>query len=312
MTLSAFIVERNWTVDDALSELSALGSLPLARRFPSAWCALELSVLDLLGRSLGLPLWRLFSRNLEPVELTYSAVVPMLEESALAGILNRIKEMEMRFVKVKVGDSLAGESRLKRVREILGDLVDIRVDANGAFTGKEAVEFLDRTGGCHISAIEQPVPKEDMDGLKMVTGTARIPVIVDESICSIDDAKALAAHNACNGFNIRLSKCGGLIKAMELIDFARSNKIFCQIGCHVGETAVLAAAGRHLAALMPDHVYLEGSYSSILLSEDLSRIPVSFKREGKAHILDGPGLGIDVSDDSLNRLGEKIHSENVM
>ncbi len=311
-SLASVLVGRNWETTEVIRYLSELGALPLARRFPSAWCALELSVLDLLGRSVGQPLWSLFSSHLNPAKLTYSAVIPSLEGPELTAILNKVKEMNMQFVKVKVENCCAGEERLRQVRAMLGEHVDIRVDANGAFTWKEAIEFLDRTRRYNISAIEQPVPKTDLEGLKKVAHSQGVPVIADESICNLDDAKKIVEQGACQGFNIRLSKCGGMINAIKLTDFARKNKIFCQIGCHVGETSVLSAAGRHLAVLAPEYVYLEGSYSNILLSEDLSRPPVCFEMKGTALPLYGPGLGIDLLDASLERLGERLHSETVM
>ncbi len=309
--LASKCLAKGWEPEELLLFLTDMASQPLAKKFPSAWCAIELSILDLLGKYLTQPLWRFFSTSLQKDQFTYSAVIPMVSGSTLRSLLDRIKSQKMKFVKVKVGDPESVHGRLKETREILGPDVDIRVDANGAFTAEEALEFLEEARTYDISAIEQPVPKADIEGLKMVSGSQGVPVIVDESLCSIEDARRLIRERACHGFNIRISKCGGLINTLKIWDLARENDIFCQIGCHVGETALLSAAGRHLASLRADHAYLEGSFAHMVLKEDLSVEPVCFSFAGQARALLGPGLGVGVRNDLLERWGNLIFSKSV-
>jgi muconate cycloisomerase len=117
----------------------------------------------------------------------------------------------------------------------------------------------------------------------------------------MDDAMQLIEQKTCKGFNIKLSKCGGIIKCLKLSDIARANGIFFQISCHIGETAILASAGRHFFALSHQCRYLEGSFSKYLLKEDIVKKDISFGLKGHAPLLTGPGLGIEVDESILNR-----------
>lgn len=287
--------------------LRELGDTRTARLNPSALCAIEIACIDLWGRQEGLPLAKVFNRD-GAERFTYSAVLPLLSDALFDRLLDLTASLGMGFVKIKVGAGIDADlERIRRARARLGAAVDIRVDANGGYTPDEALDFLHRARPLALSAIEQPVPKGDLEGMRRVSEAGGVLVIADESLCSIEDARRIAAAGACRGFNVRLSKCGGFLKSLAIWDFASQNGIACQIGSHVGETAILAAAGRHLAALCPGHLYLEGSFSRRLLAEDLAVADVDFGAGGQACALSGPGLGIELAPAGLARLGEPVH-----
>lgn len=287
--------------------LQELGETQAARLFPSALCAIEIACLDLWGRQIGLPVSGIFKEGAAEA-FTYSAVLPLLGDDLFDRFLDLTAENRMGFVKIKVGAGVERDlERIRRARARLGEAVDIRVDANGGYTPDEALEFIGRSRGLMVSAIEQPVPKGDLEGMKQVSDRGGIRVIADESLCSMADAERIVAASACRGFNVRLSKCGGFLKSLAIWDLASQNGIACQIGSHVGETGILAAAGRHLAALRPDRLYLEGSFSRRLLAEDLVSEDVDFGPQGHARALPGPGLGITVAPLCLSRLGVLAH-----
>jgi muconate cycloisomerase len=102
--------------------------------------------------------------------------------------------------------------------------------------------------------------------------------------------------------NIRLSKCGGFRNSLKLIDYLRANGIRFQIGCHLGESGILSAAGRVLGLLCSDAVYYDGSYDEFMLKENITLENVTFGPGGKATALKGPGLGVEVNPQSLARL----------
>lgn len=295
------------SVSGLLGLLRELGETQPARLFPSALCAIEIACMDLWGRKIGLPVSGIFKGGGTEV-FTYSAVLPLLSDELFDRFLDLTAKNRMGFVKIKVGAGVERDvERIRRARLRLGETVDIRVDANGGYTPHEALDFLDRSRGLMVSAIEQPVPKEDLDGMQLVSDKGGILVIADESLCSMEDAERIVAASACRGFSVRLSKCGGFLKSLAIWDFASKNGIACQIGSHVGETAILAAAGRHLAAVRPDHIHLEGSFSRRLLAEDLVVEDVDFGPKGHARALCGPGLGIEVAESNLSRLGVLVH-----
>ncbi len=284
--------------------LNDFGSKQPATSHPSAWCALEIALLDLWSKSSRAPIWNFFAEGPVLQSFTYSGVIPMMpDRRSLLEVLQLAQAFNLSFLKLKIADCENGIEALKSAREYLGSEIDLRADANGALTVREAVRFIDMARPLGISAIEQPVAKNDLQGLTELTSQSEIPVIVDESLCTTEDAVTLIERRGCHGFNMRLSKCGGFQKSLELIKLAKANGILIQIGSHVGETAILSAAGRHLAALTPDHTYLEGSFSKFVLKEDIARDDISFEAGGRAPLLGGTGLGLDVNDSVIGKWG---------
>ncbi|MDO9532950.1 MAG: enolase C-terminal domain-like protein [Deltaproteobacteria bacterium] len=299
--LAPAILAREFPSTQALlQDLRRLYEHAQAQRHPAAFCALETALLDAAARTWDIPVTGLIGPKLR-TSLEYSAVIPLMSPEAMRHLLRLVKMNQMRFVKLKVGtdDDL---STLRLVREELGDDVDIRVDANSAWTPAEAIERLKEMQPYGISAVEQPVAKADFAGLKQVSEAVQIPVIADESLCNEDDAKSLIDLKACRIFNIRISKCGGLGTATRISRMAEAAGIICQLGCHVGETSILAAAGRQFALTVPYLSYVEGSFSPYLLVRDVVSQPVVFNGGGMAFELPGPGLGIEVLVSALEAL----------
>ena len=125
--------------------------------------------------------------------------------------------------------------------------------------------------------------------------------MADESLVTLDDARRLAEAGACGFFNLRVAKLGGVVRTLEVAEIARRAGIGLQVGCQVGETSILSALGRHIAAHLPDVAFVEGSYAHHLLSGDVSRRAVDFGAGGIAPYLTGPGIGVDVDDRLVRR-----------
>jgi muconate cycloisomerase len=206
----------------------------------------------------------------------------------------------MRIVKIKVGARIDPQV-FERAVSVLGTAVDFRVDANGAWTGREALRNIDLIKAYGVRAVEQPVAKENLEGLKKVTRLSGTCVIADESVCSLADARKLLSMGACHAFNVRLSKCGGVWGSLAVFEMARQGGLRCQIGCQVGESGILSAAGRHLAGWLDDLLYLEGSFGIWALEEDIVEEDIRFGRGGKAVPLLGSGLGVRVNEEALRR-----------
>jgi muconate cycloisomerase len=102
--------------------------------------------------------------------------------------------------------------------------------------------------------------------------------------------------------NVRLSKCGGLHSSLAILERLRRAGILFQIGCQLGESGILSAAGRTLSLLSADARYHDGSYDAFLLEENTTREDISFGFGGEAHSLPGPGFGFEVDPDRLARL----------
>ena len=268
--------------------------------YPAAKCAIETASLDLWSRHNSMPLWRLFAEDSMGESLQYSGVVPYIEnEERLLQLIEVIDKLDLNSIKVKIVDLEIGLSHLKLIRNKLGYGVDIRVDANAAFNSKDALYFIKKTNPLNISAIEQPVQKNDLNGLKKVSDLSDIPIIADESMYTDKGPFYLIDNDICHGLNIRLSSCGGIRSALKLYKHALAKQMTIIIGAHVGETAILSFAGRHFATICSDFAYLEGSYSKYVLEDELVPENISFGHEGKLAIPNSFGLGIDIDEKSI-------------
>jgi muconate cycloisomerase len=274
----------------------------------AARCAVELAVLDAYGRALGEPLsavTRLLAADLfEPQpRVRYSGAI-----TTAKGLKARVAGFAMwiyRFRQIKVKVGIAGYDdvdRLRTIRRWVGPRVDLRIDANEAWSTEEAAERIRALEPFGISAVEQPVPHEEVGALAEVRKAVHVPIMLDESLCSLVDAERAVAGGTCDLFNLRLSKCGGFIPTLRLAQFARRHGLGCQLGCQVGETAILSAAGRHFATSVGGLRYLEGSYDRHLVREALATRDVTFRWGGWAPALAGPGLGIDLDPRALERV----------
>jgi muconate cycloisomerase len=274
----------------------------------AARCAVELAVLDAYGRHFQRPVsdvTRLLAPELyQPqTHVRYSGAITTARgyKTLVAALVFRI--YRFRQVKVKVGmEGYDDAKRLRTVRRWAGRKIDIRLDANEAWTPNNAIERIRALEPFGISAVEQPLPHADADALRDVRRQVRTPIMLDESLCSRLDAERAADNEICDLFNLRLSKCGGFIPSLRLAQFAKQRGLGCQLGCQVGETAVLSAAGRHFAASVAGLRYVEGSYDRHLVREALATTDLTFGWGGWAAALPGSGLGFTLDPQALQRV----------
>jgi L-alanine-DL-glutamate epimerase-like enolase superfamily enzyme len=265
----------------------------------AAYCALDLALLDLSSKC--------WSRSPEQILGTswhtpppYSAVIPLLPPDRLEPFLSLVQKHAMRYVKIKVSTHV-DPSVFNRALTVLGPDVDLRVDANGAWTEAGALANIQALKAYTVRSVEQPVAKDNLEGFRNVAHQSDIPVMADESVCSLDDARKLLDTRACHAFNIRLSKCGGFSGSLAVAEMATVGGLRCQVGCQVGETGILSAAGRHLAGWLQDLLYVEGSFGTWALQEDITEEDIRFGRGGEALPMEGEGLGIHVCEETLRR-----------
>lgn len=283
----------------------------------AARCAVELALLDAFGRAFGEPMCNV-TRYLAPDlfqfrdRVQYSGAIM----SARKGVKIRLAAWRMRIlgvrqIKVKVG--IAGHNdpyRLRMIRRRVGKKVELRVDANEAWPAGEAAERIAALEPVGIASVEQPVAHEEVERLAEVRKQVRTPIMLDESLCGMADAERAATHGLCDLFNLRLSKCGGFIPALRLAQFAARNGLGYQLGCQVGETAILSAAGRHFATSVKDLRAVEGSFDRHLVQHPLGDEDITFGWGGWAPALVRTGLGIGVQAEFVERLATR--KENLL
>ena len=265
--------------------------------------ALELAILDVALRLKNLPMASLLPPH-RPI-VCYSGVITSGSLETVARYARQMKVIGLRHVKVKLGSSDDVE-RVRIVRETMGPEVSIRVDANAAWSFDQAVCTIRALKTFGIVSVEQPLPRSMLAEMAMLRREVEVPLMADESLVTMGDAEELIEAKAADFFNIRISKCGGLARSLRLAKYARKNRIRLEVGSQVGETAILSAAGRHLAASLDNVEFVEGSYGTMLLAEDVTIDPVRFGYRGEAPVLRGLGSGITVLEDRLRKYATSI------
>ncbi|WP_048076437.1 dipeptide epimerase [Halorubrum sp. AJ67] len=225
---------------------------------PAARCAVSIAVHDLAAKRLGVPLHRLW--GLDPTDAPKTSFTIGLDET------ERVREKAADAVeaghsvlKIKLGTDRDREL-VDAVREAAPD-ARLRVDANEAWTPKEAVRKADWLADRDVEFVEQPVPAEEPEGLRYVYERSPLPIAADESCVTVADVPAIA--DRCDIANLKLMKTGGLLEARRVIAAARAHGLEVMCGCMIESNASIAAAAQ-LAPLL-DYADLDGS---LLLAED--------------------------------------------
>ncbi|MEO0895258.1 MAG: enolase C-terminal domain-like protein [Bacteroidota bacterium] len=268
---------------------------------PALSCAMEMALLDLYGQAKGMSVADILSPNGERYFPIYSAVLPFLPLDQLEKWLLRMKGIGIKHYKLKVGQ--ADDRRmLSIVRDILGPEADIRLDANRAWTLAEARRNIETLSAYNISCVEEPLLATEIEKLIELGKETPIKILLDESVFSLEHVQYYIDHLPAESlmFNLKISKSGGLRATSKLHQLASLHGIDCQLGCNVGETALLTAAGR-IFAQTHRLSYLEGSLGGFFMEGDLTEEFLGFGQEGVATPLYGPGLGVDIIPSNLEK-----------
>jgi muconate cycloisomerase len=280
-------------IDEPLAFLRA--ELDRAGRDLALMAGFELALLDVAGVPLATALGG------EPARAPLPGGVILGFEVETADLPKRAAMLRLggrTHIKVKVGRD-DDEARLRAISKVLPD-VALRLDANEAWSTDEAIARLRSFAGVPIASIEQPVPAGDLAGLRRVRLEAGVPVMADESLCSLDDARRLIAAEAVDVFHIRIAKMGGLLGARRMVEEAQRHGLEVHLGTMVGETGILSRAAEVFGRLVPGFACLDGkAQNERVLSADLLDEPAAARDAP----LDAPGLGVTISPERLDRFG---------
>jgi L-Ala-D/L-Glu epimerase len=239
---------------------------------------------DLMGKRVDLPVWRLWGLSPRAAVSSFTIAIEAVEE-----MRKRVREAaSYPILKVKIGTPHDDEI-LAMLREEAPSTT-IRVDANTAWTARQAIAALPMLEDYRIELIEQPVHPSDLEGLRAVSRVSRIPIVADESCRTSADIPRLAG--AVDVINIKLAKCGSLREAVRMIHCARAAGMQVMLGCMIESTLGVAAAVQ-LAPLV-DYVDLDGA---ALLGNDPFSGP-GIEPNGAIRFNHESGLGVQPSDDN--------------
>ncbi len=247
------------------------------RRNPATRAALSSALHDLVGKRLGIPLWRLW--GLDPARAPRSTFTIGLDTPEKMSA--KVKEAaEYPILKIKLGTE-----RDVEILRIIRDATDreIRVDANCGWTLKQTVQMLPVLKEFGVTVLEQPLPPEQLDGLAEIRRRAEIPLVADESCETAADIPPLVGK--VDGINIKLATCGSLREAIRMIAIARAHGMIVMVGCMI-ESSIAITAAAHFTPLV-DIVDLDGA---ALLSND-PFVGASITG-GQVSLPSEPGLGL--------------------
>jgi muconate cycloisomerase len=263
-----------------------------------AHSAVEIAVLDLIGRATGQRLIDLVARprrnGVKPMWLLGNKTAE--EDVAEAHV--RQKE-GFDFFKLKIGvKPLAKEIAIAfAVREALPKM-PLCADANCGLTLANAKTYIDKTRKAKLMFVEQPLAYDDFDGLKKLTRSTKVPVGVDEAIHSFGDIVSSAKAGA-GGVSLKLIKLGGIIAAIEAGKLCQRLGLSVNVAAKIAESSISSAAALHLACAVPKADW-GVSLTHFYLAEDIVRRPLALKG-GLVALPEGPGLGIEVDEAAVER-----------
>lgn len=302
------LVERSdfpWEVGRISDVWDFVDSIPELRNRNAATCALELALMDAVSKEEGAYALDYFPIGDRRDSVSYGAVLPLAPADRIYKLCLFAREMGIRRVKLKVGANLPeNRASLEAARMAFGDDCDLLLDVNMAWDRELALLHVALIRESGVSVVEQPMApgNPDIEEFSSVMKASGVVLMADESTCTLEEAVGVFGEGHYQMMHVRLSKCGGLRRSLKIIRYLREAGIPFAVGCQLGESGILSAAGRILSLLGHDARYFNCCYDDFLLRENVTYENVSFGMGGKAGPLNRPGLGVRVNVEALKRL----------
>ena len=268
------VESKFWNTPEQLWELGR----DVFQNNPFAQCALDLAAWDLFTKKQGKKLYEYLQLNPEKIPTTNFTIGIDTVEKMVA----KMKEVDWPIYKIKLGT----DNDLEIVRELRKHTQSVfRIDANCAWTAEQAIRNSEELVKLGVEFMEQPLGKDDLEGMKEVFQYSKLPVMADESCIVESDVKK--CHGLFHAINVKLVKAGGITPGLRMIREAKLLGMKTMVGC-MTESSVGITAIAHLAPLL-DYVDMDGA---MLLAKDPAR-GVQITPE-KVTFPKGPGIGAEL------------------
>ena len=284
-------------IDKSVYELSAI----MAKidnsiiGFPYTKAAIEMGLLDLMGKRLGVPVYALIGGPVRTLEVPVRFPIVPLEPERAAELARDVVSRGCSMLKLKVGrGSLADDiSRISAVREAVGPEVRLTVDANGHWTVPQAIRASNALAKEGAILVEQPVERSDIAGMAEVRSKIGIPVMADESVFTVRETVRVIYERAADVISLSPGKNGGIRRSMAISEVARSFGVSCTVGSNM-EGQIASSAMGHLAVSSPAsgvHSWHTDLIGPLFHSESVVK-NVLQASANVVRIPDQPGLGV--------------------
>ena len=243
----------------ALDVQTAIETLHKTTIGSSAKAALDMAFVSLLG------FFKLENKLSIETDITISLnpKEKMLQDARVAF------ENGMSILKVKLGSDIEHAIEVTQSLSKALPQAKLLIDANQAWSLEHSLKYLNAIKGFDIELIEQPVVADDLESLKIITDFTTISILADEATFTLADVKKVVETKSANMINIKLMKCGGVSKAVEILEYARENNVTCMLGSMLEGPYSINAA-----------LYLAFNYSDVIKYVDLDS-PLLYKEPSK-------------------------------
>ena len=266
--------------------------------------AFDIALHDIIGQHQQVPLYK-FYKGKNNKELVTDYTVSLSDPEKMAADALKIKNQGYPSIKVKLGASGKKDvERIKKIREAVGDKIPLRIDANQGWNVKEAIDTLNALEKYDVEHCEEPIAKWNFMRLRKVKKNSPIPIMADESCGDAHDAERLIKLKACDMFNIKVGKAGGVFNAYEIVKLGGKAKMHMQVGAFL-ESRLGMTASAHLA-LCSDHIVHCDFDTPLMFSEDIVSGGLTYHANGVMKVPDVPGLGASIEQAQLDKLEKAI------
>ena len=282
-------------------KLSAMDRLIYANT--SIKSAFDIALHDIIGQHKEVPVYKLYGgKNNKELVTDYTVSLDTAEKMAADAL--KIKNAGYPAIKVKLGESKKKDvERIRMIREAVGDDIPLRIDANQGWSVKEAIETLKELDEYNIEHCEEPIAKWNFMRMRKVKKQSPISIMADESCGDVHDAERLLKLKACDMFNIKVGKAGGIFNAYEIVKLGDKAKMHMQVGAFL-ESRLGMTASAHLALCSDNIVHCDFD-TPLMFSEDIVTGGLTYHENGVMKCPDAPGLGASIEQSQLDKL-EKV------
>lgn len=266
--------------------------------------AFDMALYDLSAKSAGMPLYQfLGGENSKGIHTDMTVYLGSPEKMAAQAL--EYKNAGFPTLKSKLGSGFNEDiARIKAIREAIGYKIPLHVDANQGWDTVTAIKILKALEKYNIDYCEEPIAHWNNSDLARVRKNSPIPIMADESVFDHHDAFRLASMGACDYFNIKLAKTGGIQNALKIVAIGEGAGIKSQVGC-MSESRYALTALTHLASAKNNIIFFDID-SSLSHAEDPVTGGIQYKGKGKWELPETPGIGADFDSDFLDKMDKVV------